>query len=100
MNGTPTYNIDIITDEKALPDMASDDLFHSRGLFHVLSVTPRHKPYMVVAGDASGRIAGHLLVSVRSRGSLLPPYWYSQARIYGTGEYADGVDEEEVSPAC
>ena len=81
--------------EKVLPVLQSASFFHSERLFAVVEKTPSEWPYMVIAYDGDVPVA-HLLVILRRRGSLIPPYLFTQARIYGEGVYADGYDKEEL----
>ena len=90
------FSVQLFTRGSTLPDMSSADFFHSPELFHIIENTPGQRPVMAVAKDVSGRVVGHLLAFVRYRRTLFPPFLYSQARIYGEGEYADDVDSEEV----
>ena len=75
--------------------MTCQNFFHSPELFHIIERTPGQKPYMAVVTDDE-RIVGHALAIIRRRGSWLPPYLYTQGRIYGEGEYADDLNREEV----
>ena len=50
---------------------------------------------MVVAED-NGVVVAHLLAVLRRRGSLIPPYLFTQGRIYGEGEYSPDINKEEV----
>lgn len=72
-----------------LPEMSYHNFFHSKSLFEMYEQTPGQSPYMVVVSDSSHRILCHLLAVVRRRGSWMPPYLYSQCRVYGEGDYAD-----------
>lgn len=92
MNNT---DVVIISRSEDLPDMECRNFFHSTELFRIIEQTPGQSPYMAVT-TCSGRITGHLLVMVRRRGALFPPYLFSQARAYGEGEYAPDVDREAV----
>lgn len=85
----------IISKSEDLPAIESDNFFHSPELFRIVEQTPGQSPYMAVAVQ-DGRIIGHMLVMLRRRGSLIPPYLFSQARVYGEGVYARGVDKEQV----
>lgn len=93
----PSGNIvtEIITRSEELPDISYNDFFHSRNLFIVAEHTPGQQPYMVVARQ-NGNVVAHLLATLRRRGSLIPPYLFTQGRIYGCGEYAPGIDREAV----
>jgi len=85
----------IISKSEDLPHIVSDNFFHSPELFKIIEQTPGQHPYMAIA-MRGGAIIGHMLVMLRRRGSLIPPYLFSQARAYGEGEYAPGIDKEEV----
>lgn len=91
-----TYQTRLYTSGEKLPRLNSRNFFHSPELFHIIEKTPGQKPYMVVATNAKGQVAGHVLAIVRRRGSLLPPVLYAQGRVFGEGEYADDVDQEEA----
>lgn len=88
-------NVVIITKGKDLPPMGCKNFFHSEALFRMIENTPGQRPYMAIAYDG-GKIVGHMLVMLRRRGSLIPPYLFTQARAYGEGEYEEGCDKEEV----
>lgn len=90
------YEVKVITSGQALPDMVCDNFFHSAELFGIVDKTPGQTPYMAVAFDAEGRVAAHLLAIIRRRGSLLPPYFFTQGRVYGEGEYRDDVDRQAL----
>lgn len=91
-----SYHVRLYTTGEELPEMTCRNFFHSAELFHIVEKTPGHRPYMAVATDAEGRVVAHTLAIIRRRGSWLPPYLYTQGRIYGEGEYADGYDNEEI----
>lgn len=76
--------------------MSCENFFHSPELFGIVEKTPGQWPYMAVAIDSEGHVAGHLLALIRRRGSLLPPYFFTQGRIYGEGEYREDVNRQEV----
>lgn len=88
--------VHIITQSKDLPVLDEADFFHSRERFLLIEQTPGVWPYMVVVMDGSGRVVAHLLAELRRRGSLLPPYLFTQGRIYGEGVYAEGADPSEL----
>ena len=90
-----TIHVAIISKSDDLPVLQSASFFHSERLFAVVEKTPSEWPYMVIAYDGDVPVA-HLLVILRRRGSLIPPYLFTQARIYGEGVYADGYDKEEL----
>ena len=88
--------VSIITRSEELPAMSCRNFFHSKELFHILEQTPGCSPYMCLVADSQGIIQAHILAIVFRRGSLLPPYLYSHARIYGEGEYRDGTKKDEL----
>lgn len=45
-----------------------------------------------------GEVRGQLLVIVRRRGSLFPPYLYTHAHAHGEGCYADETETETLFP--
>ncbi len=91
-----TYHVRLYTTGEELPDMTSNNFFHSPELFHIIEKTPGQTPFMAVATDDDNQIVGHLLAVVRRRGSLIPPYLFTQGRVYGEGEYADDAHSEEI----
>ena len=66
-----------------VPALPAGSYFHSLVLMELCERTPRHKPYMVVVTDDDGQVTAHLLGIMRFRSSWLPPYLYTQVRIYG-----------------
>lgn len=90
------YSVNIITKGEELPQMQCTNFFHSVDLFRIIENTPGQRPFMAVAYDCRGDVVGHILVMLRRRGSLIPPYLFTQARIYGEGEYAPDCDKETV----
>jgi len=86
----------IISKIEELPEIESYNIFHSVELFQILKNTPGHRPYMVVAEDANNHVVAHMLASIRRRGSLIPPYFFTQGRIFGEGEYEDATQKEEL----
>lgn len=89
-------NIWIVSKSEKLPAFESHNFFHSLELFRILEETPGHTPYMAFATRPDGTIAAHMLAIVRRRGSFIPPYLFTQGRIYGEGEYEDDIDKEVV----
>lgn len=89
-------SVRIIDKSKELPPMSHDDFFHSPELFCIAERTPGHKPFMAVAEDAEGHVVAHMLATVRRRGILLPPFIFTQGRIYGEGEYDDDADRDTL----
>lgn len=75
--------------------MDSRNFFHSPELFRICENTSGQTPYMVVA-EQDGVVVAHLLATLRRRGSLIPPYLFTQGRIYGEGEYNANVNKEDV----
>ena len=76
-----------------LPEMRTENYFHSPALMALLEHTPRQKPLMATVTDDNGRVIAHMLVSVRYCGSWFPPYLYTHARILGEGEYESKKEE-------
>ena len=76
-----------------LPEMRTENYFHSPALMALLEHTPRQKPFMATVTDDDGRVVAHMLVSVRYCGSWFPPYLYTHARILGEGEYESKKEE-------
>ncbi len=91
-----TYNVNIYSKGDQLPAIDESNFFHSSELFHIIEASPGERPYMAVATDDEGRVVGQMLAFIRRRGSWLPPYFYTQGRIYGEGVYADDVKRDEV----
>lgn len=85
----------IISKSENLPSMQCNKLFHSDEMFKIIEKTPGQKPYMVIAYD-DDKIVAHMLVMLRRRGSLFPPYLFTQGRAYGEGEYTPDCNKEEV----
>lgn len=94
--GMNEFNVYIITKGEDLPQMRCTNFFHSVDLFRIIEKTPGQKPLMAVAYNTGGKIVGHLMVMLRRRGSFIPPYLFTQARIYGEGEYNEDCDKETV----
>ena len=88
--------VKIISNSEALPEMDCSNFFHSTDLFRIVEKTPGQRPYMALAYDEDGHILGHLLAIIRRRGSLFPPYFFTQGHIYGEGEYDEKADKTEV----
>ena len=91
-----TANIRIIDRSEDLPEMKSYNFFHSPELFRIIEQTPVNYPYMVIATDDKGEVIAHMFATLRRRGSWLPPYLYTQSRVYGEGEYEDLNHKEEL----
>ncbi len=85
----------IITSSKDLPNKESQDFFQSNELFRIVETISGLTPYLVVAYDNEEEIA-RMMVMMRRRGSLVPPYLFTQARVYGEGEYVPGYDKQEI----
>ncbi len=87
--------VSIVTKSEELPDMTCASFFHSTDFFRIIEKTPGQLPYMVVVRRGDNVVA-HMLATLRRRGSLVPPYLFSQGRVYGEGEYAEGEDKDEL----
>jgi hypothetical protein len=83
-----TLDVKVLGSREEMPEIDDSNFFHSRTLFDICTQTPGYTPYMVVIEDGQARVLCHLLAIIRRRGSLLPPYLYSQCRVYGEGVYA------------
>lgn len=87
--------VSIITKSADLPYMTCSSFFHSTDLFRIVEKTPGQQPYMVIVRRGNTVIA-HMLATIRRRGSLVPPYLFSQGRVYGEGEYTEGEDKDAL----
>lgn len=94
--GMENVRVRLITKSEQLPEMVCKSFFHSVDFFEIAERTPGYEPCMVVAEDAFGNVVAHLMGIVCRHRTLLPPWFYSHARIHGEGEYADGIDRETV----
>lgn len=86
--------VSIISKSTDLPPMECRNFFHSAKLFRIAENTPGYTPLMAVAMKDDGTVGAHMLATIRRRGSWLPPYLFTQGRIYGEGEYAADVDRD------
>ncbi|MBQ9637112.1 MAG: GNAT family N-acetyltransferase [Prevotella sp.] len=91
--------VQVFSRNDALPDMAGSSFFHSTELFQVIKATPGHQPLMAVAFDKENRVVAHLLACIRRRGSWVPPYLFTQGRIYGEGDYDEKLSSAERDEA-
>lgn len=90
-------NVEIITHSSQLPELSDANFFHSAEMFRILEQSPGMSPCMVTVRDeATGRVVSHLLAMLRRRGSLMPPYLFTQGRVYGEGVYAEGTDRQTL----
>lgn len=92
------YHIEIIKNGKELPELSDSISFHSPEMFHILENVSGCTPYMIVAKDAKDNIHAHMLAILWRRGSWIPPYLFSQGRIYGEGVYKDDAEKKEIFP--
>lgn len=90
------YKIRIFTKGNELPQLNCDNFFHSTELFHIVEKSQGQRPFMAVAFTESGDVVAHMLAFIRYRKTWLPPFVYSQGRIYGEGEYDDDTDKEQL----
>lgn len=88
--------IAIYTKAEELPQLLEGNIFHSAELFRMMEQTPGLTPCMTVALRDDGSTAAQLLTTLRRRGSWLPPYLFTQARVYGDGIYANETEREEL----
>ena len=87
--------VSIIAKSKDLPYMTCSSFFHSTELFRIVEKTPGQQPFMVIVRRGNTVVA-HMLATLRRRGSLVPPYLFSQGRVYGEGEYVEGEDKDAL----
>ena len=92
------YHVDIVKRGEQLPELSERNFFHSPELFHVLERVTGCSPYMVVVSDGGGTVHAHLLAILWRRGSLMPPYLFSQGRVYGEGVYRDETEKKDIFP--
>lgn len=90
------YHVKIYQNSKELPQLDCHNFFHSTELFCIMEQVSGNNPYMIVAFNSNEQPVAHLLAITFRRGSWLPPYLYTQGRIYGEGEYNDGINREVV----
>ena len=90
------YTVSVISKFEELPRMTCRNFFHSTDFFRIVEHTPGQKPYMIVAYDDNGEVVAHVLFMLRRRRALVPPYFFTQGRVYGEGEYATGVPREHL----
>lgn len=87
--------VQVYTRNEELPAMVCNSFFHSIELFQIIKATPGQQPLMAVAFDESGSVVAHLLACIRRRGSLVPPYLFTQGRIFGEGDYDEKLDSAQ-----
>lgn len=87
--------ISIYSHGEKLPLLNSGNFFHSPDFFYIAERVVGMTPYMAVAATEHGKEMGHLLAIVYHRCSPLPPFFYTQARIYGEGTYASELSSNE-----
>ena len=86
----------IISRGTDMPQSASWQFQHSLVLFRMYEQAPGHTPYMAIAEDENGQVVGQLLAVTRWRKNLFPLYLYKQARVFGTGDYTDNANPQEI----
>lgn len=86
-------HVELVLHSNLLPELSDEKFFHSVEMFRMLEVSPGMSPIMVIVRDETGIVA-HLLAALRRRGSWIPPYLFTQGRVYGEGVYADGADRQ------
>ena len=89
------YHIKTYTSGEEVPEMTSRNFFHSATLFNVMKETSGESACMAVAFTSDGNVAGHLMAMIYNRRSWLPPYIYSECRIYGEGDYEQEYQNEK-----
>lgn len=92
------YHIDIIKRGEQLPELSDSNTFHSSEMFHILENVSGCSPYMIVVKDKNNIVHANLLAILWRRGSWIPPYLFSQGRVYGEGVYANDAEKKELFP--
>ncbi|MDY6266096.1 MAG: GNAT family N-acetyltransferase [Prevotella sp.] len=92
------YHVETIRSSDRLPELSNKNVFHSVEMFRVLEKVSGCTPYMIVVTDDKRRVHAHMLAILWRRGSLLPPYLFSQGRVYGEGVYADDGERKVLFP--
>jgi hypothetical protein len=88
--------IKILSSSSELPLLDNDTFLHSAEMFSMLEKTSSVTPYMLVAFNDDGTIAAHMMVILRNRRWVIPPYFLTQGRVYGCGVYANEEQREEI----
>lgn len=76
--------------------MVCENFFHSAELFHIVERSVGEAPFMVVATNEQGTVVAHLLAIFRKKISYLPPYLFTQCRVYGEGDYTEEGHKSEI----
>lgn len=92
------YHVDIIRRGDKLPELPDRNTFHSAEMFHILENVSGCSPYMIVVSDEKNVVHANMLAILWRRGSWIPPYLFSQGRIYGEGMYADDSEKKVLFP--
>ncbi len=90
--------ISIIRKSADLPELVAGQFFHSAEYFRMVEATPGSMPLMAVAREADGSVVGQMSAVLYRRGSLIPPYLFSQGVIVGEGCYADDATRRKLFP--
>lgn len=92
------YHVDIIQSGGTLPELSDRNFFHSPEMFHMLEKVSGCSPYMMIVKNEKDEVHAHMLALLWRRGSWIPPYLFSQGRIYGEGVYLDDSEKKELFP--
>lgn len=92
------YHVDIIKHGKELPQLSERNFFHSSEMFRILENSSGCTPYMIVVRDGDGNVRSHMLAILWRRGSWIPPYLFSQGRVYGEGVYVKESEKKVLFP--
>lgn len=92
------YHVDIIKGGNALPELSDRNMFHSPEMFHILEKVSGCTPYMIVVKDDKNNVHAHLLAILWRRGSWIPPYLFTQGRVYGEGVYSNDAEKRVLFP--
>ena len=89
-------SVRLITRSGDLPVMQCRNFFHSVAFFKILEGTSGMTPCMAVVQNGIGEVVAHMLAVISRRRTLLPPFLFRFAHVYGEGEYEEGTDVKSV----
>jgi hypothetical protein len=78
-----------------IPPLPGTDTFHSTELFRIYEATSGYTPLLLVASEAEKPV-GKLLAVIQRHIRLYPPMLIKRCEVFGTGEYADCVEDKEA----
>lgn len=92
------YHVEIKRQGEELPVLSDRNFFHSPEMFHILENVSGCSPYMIIVKDKRDAVHAHMLAILWRRGSWIPPYLFSQGRIYGEGVYLNDSEKKDLFP--